>query len=53
MSAIVGDVQPPIPEPKLFIDHQFEATEYEKKLVQVFLISELSWLIDFSIYKTT
>ncbi|KAG8191163.1 hypothetical protein JTE90_016675 [Oedothorax gibbosus] len=35
LSAIVGDVQPPIPEPKLFIDHQFEATEYEKKLVQV------------------
>lgn len=36
VAAIVGDVQPPIPEPKLFIDHQFEASEYEKKLVQVF-----------------
>ncbi|XP_035211143.1 sorting nexin-29-like [Stegodyphus dumicola] len=35
LTAIVGDVQPPIPEPKVFIDHQFEANEYEKKLVQV------------------
>lgn len=35
LASVVGDVQPPIPEPKVFIDHQFEASEYEKKLVQV------------------
>ncbi|XP_055950101.1 sorting nexin-29-like isoform X5 [Argiope bruennichi] len=35
LTSVVGEVQPPIPEPKVFIDHQFEASEYEKKLVQV------------------
>ncbi|CAL1283396.1 unnamed protein product [Larinioides sclopetarius] len=35
LTAVVGEIQPPIPEPKVFIDHQFEASEYEKKLVQV------------------
>ncbi|XP_054716261.1 sorting nexin-29-like [Uloborus diversus] len=35
LTSIVGEIQPPIPEPKFFIDHQFEASEYEKKLVQV------------------
>ncbi|GFY50133.1 sorting nexin-29 [Trichonephila inaurata madagascariensis] len=35
LASVVGEVQPPIPEPKVFIDHQFEASEYEKKLVQV------------------
>ncbi|KAM7295892.1 sorting nexin-29 [Ixodes scapularis] len=32
---MVGEVEPAIPEPKAFIDHRFEAGEYEKKLVQV------------------
>ncbi|GIZ04664.1 sorting nexin-29 [Caerostris extrusa] len=35
LTAVVGEIQPPIPEPKIYIDHQFEASEYEKKLVQV------------------
>lgn len=32
---MVGDVEPAIPDAKPYIDHQFEASEYEKKLVQV------------------
>ncbi|KAL1444129.1 hypothetical protein MTO96_030029 [Rhipicephalus appendiculatus] len=32
---MVGDVEPAIPDAKPHIDHQFEASEYEKKLVQV------------------
>lgn len=36
---MVGQVEPAIPDPKHFIDHQFEASEYEKKLVQVSLQS--------------
>lgn len=35
VAACIGDIQPPIPEPKIYIDHQHEANEYEKKLVQV------------------
>ncbi|XP_023221437.1 sorting nexin-29-like isoform X1 [Centruroides sculpturatus] len=35
LSGMIGDVQPAIPEPRIYIDHQYEAAEYEKKLVQV------------------
>lgn len=35
LTSVVGEIQPAIPEPKVYIDHQFEANEYEKKLVQV------------------
>nr|XP_042903600.1 sorting nexin-29 isoform X4 [Parasteatoda tepidariorum] len=35
LTSMIGEIHPPIPEPKHFIDHQYEASEYEKKLVQV------------------
>lgn len=35
LNNVVGDIQPALPELKPFIDHQFEVTEYERKLVQV------------------
>ncbi|XP_064478663.1 sorting nexin-29-like isoform X2 [Ornithodoros turicata] len=35
LESLVGEVQPAIPEPKPYVDHQYEASEYEKKLVQV------------------
>ncbi|CAN7940553.1 unnamed protein product, partial [Ixodes hexagonus] len=35
LQSMVGEVEPAIPDPKPYIDHQFEASEYEKKLVQV------------------
>lgn len=35
LSGMIGDIQPAIPEPRIFVDHQYEAAEYEKKLVQV------------------
>lgn len=31
------DLQPPMPPPKAAIDYSFEASEYEKKLIQVSL----------------
>ncbi|XP_022248128.1 sorting nexin-29-like isoform X3 [Limulus polyphemus] len=32
---MIGEIEPAVPEPKLYIDHHYEASEYEKKLVQV------------------
>lgn len=43
---MVGEVEPAIPEPKAFIDHRFEAGEYEKKLVQVTPLCRCSRLCD-------
>ena len=37
MGLKLDELQPPIPPPKSTIDYSFEASEYEKKLIQVIL----------------